>query len=70
VNAPWDEPATIGKDEDPFGPYEFVEVDDRCAGAEGLCGWERCTQRESTCRCCCPTCAGDDLDTWGYDGPH
>jgi hypothetical protein len=55
---------------DPFGPYEYVEVDDRCQGAEGDCGWGRCTQRDSTCRCCCPVCCGDDLDTWGYDGPN
>ena len=55
---------------DPFGPYEYVEPDDRCQGAEGQCMWDRCPQRDSVCRCFCPVCVGDDLDTWGYDGPH
>lgn len=55
---------------DPFGPYEFVEARDRCQGGEGVCNWGRCTQRASTCRCCCPPCAGDTPEVWGYDGDH
>lgn len=56
---------TIEGDEDPFGPYEFVEIGDRCLGAEGDCDWHRCTQRRSTCRCMCPHCCGDTPDVWG-----
>ena len=57
------------EDTDPFGPYEYVEPDDRCQGAEGNCepfrGPARCTQRASTCRCMCPACCGDTPDVWG-----
>ena len=56
--------------EDPFGPYDYVEQTDRCRGAEGDCSWGQCTQRDSTCRCCCVACAGDDPHTWGYDGDY
>ncbi|MFD8839758.1 hypothetical protein [Streptomyces griseofuscus] len=56
-------------DDDPFGPYEYVEPDDRCQGAEGNCepfrGPAQCTQRASTCRCMCPVCCGDTPDVWG-----
>ncbi len=61
-------------DEDPFGPYEYVERGDRCDGAEGECepfyGPPRCTQRVSTCRCMCPVCVGDTPDVWGYEGDY
>lgn len=57
-------------EEDPFGPYEYVEAGARCQGAEGLCMWGRCPQRDSECRCCCPVCVGDDPHTWGYDGDY
>lgn len=57
---------------DPFGPYEYVEPSDRCRGAEGDCdpmyGPPRCTQRDSTCRCCCPPCLNETPDVWG--APH
>ncbi|WP_330328149.1 hypothetical protein [Streptomyces pseudovenezuelae] len=56
-------------DTDPFGPYEYVEPDDRCQGAEDECeplfGRARCTQRRSTCQCMCPVCVGDTPDVWG-----
>ncbi|MFD7922570.1 hypothetical protein ACFV3R_25500 [Streptomyces sp. NPDC059740] len=64
------EPPAAQQEEDPFGPYEYVEADDRCRGAEGHCMWDRCTQRQSVCRCLCPVCVGDDPHTWGYDGPY
>lgn len=57
-------------EEDPFGPWEYVEAADTCLGAQDHCMWGRCTQRESTCRCCCPVCAGDTPDVYGYDGPY
>ena len=67
---PADRRAPIDLEADPFGPYEYVEPGERCYGAEGHCMWSQCTQRDSTCRCCCPVCVDDDLDTWGYDGPN
>ncbi|MFR9794200.1 hypothetical protein ACL07V_37195 [Streptomyces sp. MB22_4] len=67
---PRDPRAQFDLETDPFGPYEYVEADDRCGGAEGLCSWGRCAQRQSVCRCCCPACAGDDVHTWGYDGDY
>ena len=55
---------------DPFGPWEYVELSDRCRGHEDECMWNRCTGRESTCQCLCPVCVGDDPDTWGCDSEY
>ncbi|MER7068922.1 MULTISPECIES: hypothetical protein [unclassified Streptomyces] len=29
----------------------------------------RCTGRQDSCRCMCPSCCGDTPDMYGYDGP-
>ncbi|MCA1224249.1 hypothetical protein [Streptomyces sp. 8L] len=55
----------VQRDQDPFGPYEYVEAGDRCIGAEGECLDRKCTQRRSTCRCLCPACVGDTPDVGG-----
>jgi hypothetical protein len=52
---------------DPFGPWEYVEVDDRCRGHGDACMFNRCTGRESTCRCCCPVCLGETPEDYGFD---
>lgn len=58
------------RDEDPFGPWEYVELSDQCRGFGDECTWSHCTGRESTCKCCCPVCAGDDPSVYGYDGDY
>lgn len=63
------EPEPI-RDGDPFGPWEYVEIWDQCPGHGDECMFNRCTGRESTCRCCCPVCVGDDVDTWGCDSEY
>lgn len=55
---------------DPFGPWEYVEPDDRCRGHGDGCSWSRCTGRESTCKCCCPVCLGETPEDYGYDGDY
>lgn len=55
-------------DEDPFGPYEYVEAGDQCRGYGEVCTWNRCTGRESTCRCMCSVCLGETPEDYGYEG--
>lgn len=57
-------------EEDPFGPYEFVETWNQCSGYGDRCMWNRCSGQGETCKCMCPVCVGDDPHTWGYDGDH
>lgn len=64
-----EEPEPV-RDEDPFGPWEYVEIWAQCPGHGDGCMWSRCTGRESTCKCMCPVCVGDDPHIWGYDGDY
>jgi hypothetical protein len=52
---------------DPFGPWEFVEIWNQCAGHGDECMFNRCTGRDSTCRCCCPVCVGGLPEDYGFD---
>ena len=64
-----EEPEPV-REEDPFGPWEFVEADDRCRGHGDGCMWSHCTGRESTCRCMCPVCLGETPQDYGFDGDY
>lgn len=55
---------------DPFGPWEYVEAGDLCFGYGDECMWNRCTGRESTCRCMCPVCLGETPQDYGFDGDY
>lgn len=56
------------RDEDPFGPWEFVEIWNQCGGYGDECTVGRCTGVDSTCKCCCPVCLGETPEDYGYEG--